>query len=94
MGKGYYKIIAEHSGKALTVENDTRKAGVNVVQKKWVANSDTQLWKFVSTGEGYYIRSKQVQFLIFGALCMHHIQIFGRIQQMVVWHRNGIWKRI
>ncbi|MFQ8871790.1 MAG: RICIN domain-containing protein [[Ruminococcus] torques] len=34
VGKGYYKIIAEHSGKALTVENDTRKAGVNVVQKK------------------------------------------------------------
>ena len=33
VGKGYYKIIAEHSGKALTVENDTRKAGVNVVQK-------------------------------------------------------------
>lgn len=58
VGKGYYKIIAEHSGKALTVENDTRKAGVNVVQKKWVANSDTQLWKFVSTSEGYYIRSK------------------------------------
>ena len=58
VGKGYYKIIAEHSGKALTVENDTRQAGVNVVQKKWVANSDTQLWKFVSTSEGYYIRSK------------------------------------
>lgn len=31
---------------------------MNVVQKKWVANSDTQLWKFVSTSEGYYIRSK------------------------------------
>ena len=24
---------------------------------------------------------------------MHHIQIFGRIQQTVVWHRNGIWKK-
>lgn len=58
VGKGYYKIIAEHSGKALTVENNTRKDGVNVVQKQWSGNSDTQLWKFVSTSEGSYIRSK------------------------------------
>lgn len=35
-----------------------RESGCECSAKKWVANSDTQLWKFVSTSEGYYIRSK------------------------------------
>ena len=61
VGKGYYKIIAEHFGKKhLTVENDTRKAGVNVVQKKWVCKFQIHsFWKFCEYKRGVFIfRSK------------------------------------
>ena len=55
---GYYKIIANHSGKALSVVSDSGKDGVNVVQKKWDGGSDSQLWMFIKTDNGYFIRSK------------------------------------
>ena len=58
VGGGYYKIIAEHSGKSLDVSNASTAAGANLQQYGW-NNTNAQLWKFVSAGNGmYYIRSK------------------------------------
>lgn len=55
---GYYKLTAEHSGMVLECASSTYKAGENVRQGIW-NGSDSQLWKFVSTGSGsYYVRSK------------------------------------
>lgn len=55
---GYYKIVAKHSGKALTVAGTSSKKGANAVQKSW-AQLDGQLWKFIQAGGGaYYIKSK------------------------------------
>ena len=57
-GGGYYKIIAEHSGKALDILNASNAGGANVQQYTW-NGSDAQLWKFVDAGNGmYYVRSK------------------------------------
>lgn len=58
VGGGYYKIIAEHSGKSLDVSNASTAAGTNLQQYSW-NNTNAQLWKFVNAGNGmYYIRSK------------------------------------
>lgn len=58
VGGGYYKIIAEHSGKAVDILNASVASGANVQQYTW-NGSDAQLWKFVDAGNGmYYIRSK------------------------------------
>ena len=58
VGGGYYKIIAEHSGKSIDVFSGLKDDGANVHQYTW-NGSDAQLWKFVDAGNGmYYIRSK------------------------------------
>ena len=58
IGNGYYKIIAEHSGKALDIVSGNSSAGTNVQQYSW-NGSNAQLWKFVKLSDGsYYIRSK------------------------------------
>lgn len=57
-GKGYYKIIAEHSNKSWDVANGSKNTGANLQQ--YVSNnSNAQLWKFVDAGDGYYyLKSK------------------------------------
>ncbi len=58
VGGGYYKIITEHSGKAVDILNGSNAGGANVQQYTW-NGSDAQLWKFVDAGNGmYYVRSK------------------------------------
>ena len=58
VGGGYYKITAEHSGKAVDILNASNASGANVQQYTW-NGSDAQLWKFVDAGNGmYYVRSK------------------------------------
>ena len=58
IGNGYYKIIAEHSGKSLDVDNASNKSGANLKQYTYSGNN-AQLWKFVKLSDGsYYIRSK------------------------------------
>ena len=58
VGGGYYKIIAEHSGKSIDVFSGWNTDGANVHQYTW-NGSDAQLWKFVDAGNDmYYIRSK------------------------------------
>ena len=55
---GYYKIVAEHSGKALDVTSGSTANGTNLQQYAFT-NAKAQLWKFVDAGNGsYYIRSK------------------------------------
>lgn len=55
---GYYKIVAEHSGKALDVTSGSDANGTNLQQYAFT-NAKAQLWKFVDAGNGnYYIRSK------------------------------------
>lgn len=58
VSNGYYKIVAEHSGKALDVSDASASNKANV--QVWNSNgTDAQLWKFVPTGNGYYyIKSK------------------------------------
>lgn len=58
VGNGYYKILAEHSGKALDVASASKSNGVNLAQYGW-NGTNAQLWKFIDSGNGkYYIRSK------------------------------------
>lgn len=58
VGRGYYKIAAEHSNKSLDVENSSQYAGANVQQYTY-KGVNAQLWKFVDAGDGYYyLKSK------------------------------------
>lgn len=58
VGNGYYKIIAEHSGKSLDVFSGLKSAGANIQQYEW-NNSEAQLWKFIKKEDNqYYIQSK------------------------------------
>lgn len=58
VGGGYYKILAEHSGKSFDVTSGSSSNGANLQQYAW-ANAEAQLWKFVDAGNGYYyLRSK------------------------------------
>ena len=58
LGNGYYKIIAEHSGKSLDVYNNENKSGANVQQYSW-NNNENQQWVIREAGDGYfYIISK------------------------------------
>lgn len=58
VGKGYYKIIAEHSMKSLDVKSASKNNGANLQQYEW-NNSTAQLWKFIDAGNGTcYIKSK------------------------------------
>lgn len=55
---GYYKIIASHSGKALTVKDSSINACANVDQEDYIG-IDSQKWVIKSAGgEYYYIISK------------------------------------
>ena len=58
MGKGYYAIYAQCSGKALDVANSSTDPETNVLQ--WTYHGgDNQLWMLTDAGNGYYnIRSK------------------------------------
>lgn len=58
ISNGYYKMIAEHSGKSLDVDNGSSNNGTNLKQYTYNQNN-AQLWKFVKLSDGsYYIRSK------------------------------------
>ena len=54
---GYYKIIAEHSKKALTVYRSQTQEGANVVQYEDLG-LDSQKWIIKQADNGYYIISK------------------------------------
>lgn len=49
----YYKILAGHSSKVLTVENKSKSAGGNVVHYSY-ENSSHQEWLLENAGTGYY----------------------------------------
>lgn len=53
LGNGYYKIIANCSGKSLDVSDDDVYCGANVIQYSW-KNSVNQNWVIRSAGNGYY----------------------------------------
>lgn len=58
-GNGYYKIVAEHSGKVLDIKNGSAASGANVQQYTW-NGTDAQLWRFLKDSNGtYYIQSKK-----------------------------------
>lgn len=58
VGKGYYRIFAEHSGKALDVDNGSASNGTALQQYTW-NQTDSQLWRIMENGEGgYYLQSK------------------------------------
>jgi hypothetical protein len=48
-GDGYYKLIARHSGKALTVSSTS-----STTRQYGYQGSDSQKWKVESLGNGYY----------------------------------------
>lgn len=52
-GQGYYKIVATHSDKVLTVKNSSVAAGANVEQDQDF-DLDSQKWAIKSAGNGYY----------------------------------------
>lgn len=55
---GYYKITSKLSGLVVQSGSNTYQTGSGVTQEKW-QNLDSQLWKFVSTGNGFmYVKSK------------------------------------
>lgn len=58
IGKGYYQIVAEHSGKSWDVAGGSKDPGANLQQYK-SNNSDAQQWKFIKNEDGdYFIKSK------------------------------------
>ena len=58
VSNGYYKVLAEHSGKSIDVDNASNQSGANLKQYDYSQNN-AQLWKFVKLSDGsYYIRSK------------------------------------
>lgn len=57
IGKGYYKILAEHSNKGLDVQNSSQSSGA-VLQQFTDKDVSAQMWKFVKSGDSYYIKSK------------------------------------
>ena len=50
---GYYKIVAIHSGKVLTVKSSSITPGANVEQYEDLG-LDAQKWVIKSAGDGYY----------------------------------------
>lgn len=53
-----YQIVSQKSGKALDLAGKTNQSGTNVWQYS-KDNSNTQIWKFIDAGNGYYyIESK------------------------------------
>lgn len=58
VGDGYYRIMAERSGRALDVRGGSSKVGTNLQQYEW-KNANAQLWKIIPAGSGnFYIQSK------------------------------------
>ena len=49
IGEGYFKIIALHSAKCISINN----SNTNVVQSSW-NNDDNQKWRFQEVEDGYY----------------------------------------
>lgn len=58
INNGYYKILNSSSGKALDVTGGVKKSGVNVQMYEY-NGTDSQIWKFIDAGNGYfYIQNK------------------------------------
>ena len=58
VGDGYYRILAEHSGKSLDVVYGSALSGVGVQQYDW-NGSEAQLWRIIENKDGsYFIQSK------------------------------------
>lgn len=63
VGKNEYKILAEHSGKALDVYASSAISG-SKIQQYTDHEGSNQLWKFIDAGEGeFFIRSRMGTFL-------------------------------
>ena len=58
VGEKRYKLLAEHSGKALDVRNSNNEPGAEMQQYEW-HQARAQIWEFTDAGDGYYyIKSK------------------------------------
>lgn len=58
VGEKRYKLLAEHSGKALDVRNSNKEPGAEMQQYEW-HQARAQIWEFTDAGDGYYyIKSK------------------------------------
>lgn len=63
IGNKKYKILAEHSGKALDVKNSNKEPGAELQQYQW-HKANAQIWQFESAGDGYYyLRSNMGTYL-------------------------------
>jgi subtilisin family serine protease len=51
---GYYRILARHSGKAVTVQSASTSDGANVFQWTYGGAATNDEWQFTSIGSGYY----------------------------------------
>ncbi|MFG2914237.1 RICIN domain-containing protein [Kitasatospora sp. NPDC048298] len=50
---GYYRLIAQHSGKALTVDQESTGDGAAIVQAQWTGAAGQQ-WRVEPAGDGHY----------------------------------------
>lgn len=58
VGDGYYRILAEHSGKSLDIVYGSALSGAGVQQYDW-NSSEAQLWRIIESENGsYLIQSK------------------------------------
>ena len=51
---GYYRIMARHSGKDLTVEGASTAEGANIFQYTYGGSNTNDEWAIVSVGSGYH----------------------------------------
>jgi hypothetical protein len=51
---GYYRVIARHSGKALTVQSASTANSANVFQWTYGGTATNDEWQLLSIGSGYY----------------------------------------
>ncbi|MFR1365018.1 cell wall-binding repeat-containing protein [Lentihominibacter sp.] len=53
IGNKKYKILAEHSGKALDIKDSNKEPGAELQQYQW-HEAAAQIWQFESSEDGYY----------------------------------------
>lgn len=54
VGDGWYKIVSQHSQKALDAAGQGTTSGTNVQQYVYAQQHDAQKWKLEKAGDGYY----------------------------------------
>ena len=62
-GTRKYMILAEHSGKALSIKEGSNDTDLYVCQETW-SGKPSQIWEFINNGDGnYYIKSQSGKYL-------------------------------